>query len=228
MSRPLAKREQNRQERERAILAAAMRVFADSGFAGASMDVIAADAGISKPTLYQYFSSKEDLFTTVLQQERDHMLEVFEHPSERGLVADLHAFAWDYARTVMRKDMLSLSRLIIAEAQRRPEIGSAFQASGPDRVLAGMMAYLSVQRDRGLLVFDDPELAAEDLWGLVLSAPRNRALHEPDTPVDDNILARYINNGLRVYIRAYSTNIEPDLSALEALSTPPANGTERT
>ena len=50
----------------------------------------------------------------------------------------------------------------------------------PDRLLQGMMAWLDARRAEGLLSFDDAELAAEDLWGLILSAPRNQALHRPD------------------------------------------------
>jgi TetR/AcrR family transcriptional repressor of mexJK operon len=60
--------------------------------------------------------------------KRDQMLDAFEHP-RRGHGADLYAFAWDYADTVMRPDMLSLARLIIGEVQRFPEIGRAYQAA---------------------------------------------------------------------------------------------------
>jgi TetR/AcrR family transcriptional repressor of mexJK operon len=167
----IPKRQQNRMLREQRILDSALKIFADKGFVGASMDDIAAEAGISKPTLYQYFSSKDELFTAMMSQERDHMLESFEYPSAEGMVAELYAFSWHYAEIVLRPEMLNLARLIISEAQRLPEIGRAYQSSGPDRVLAGMMRYLEGQRDAGRLVFDDAELAAEDLWGLILSAP---------------------------------------------------------
>lgn len=117
--------------------------------------------------------------------------------------------------------MLNLARLIIGEAQRLPDVGRAYQASGPDRVLAGMIAYLERQRATGLIVFDDAELAAEDLWGLILSAPRNRALHIPDAVPDRATIERYIRNGLRVFLRAYSTAPDKDLAALSSLTPPP-------
>ena len=222
----LPKRQQNRILRERRILDAALVVFSQKGFVSASMDDIAAEAGLTKPTLYQYFPSKDELFTAMMTEERDHMLESFEYPSASGMVAELYAFSWHYADVVLRPDMLNLARLIIGEAQRLPDIGRAYQASGPDRVLAGMIAYLERQRAAGLIVFDDVELAAEDLWGLILSAPRNRALHIPDALPDRATIERYIRNGLRVFLRAYSTAPDKDLAALSSLTPPPATATE--
>lgn len=212
------RREQNRLDRTRRILDAGLQVFAEAGYSGTTMEAVAAAAGLSKPTLYQYFESKEALFQAMMLGQRDRMLDVFEHPSPRGMVHDLHAFAWAYADVVMRPDMLSLARLIIGEVQRFPEIGRAYQASGPDRLLAGIMAYLATQRAAGRLVFEDAELAAQDLWGLILSAPRTQALYMPDALPDRAALARYIDNGLRVFLRAYSTDPAKDLGELEALS----------
>ena len=209
----IPQRELNRLAKQRRILDAALTVFAAEGYSGTSMDAIAAKAAVSKPTLYQYFGTKEQLFTEIMLAERNTMLLAFDHPGT-DMVAELHHFAWHYADTVMRPEFLSLARLIIGEAQRFPEIGRAYQAAGPDRVLAGMITYLTRQRDAGKLTFDDAELAAEDLWGLILSAPRNQALHLPDRIPNRAQLARYINNGLRVFLKAYSTDPARDLAQL--------------
>ncbi len=213
----LPQRELNRRAKERRILDAALAVFAAEGYSGTSMDAIAAKAAVSKPTLYQYFGTKEQLFTEIMLAERNTMLLAFDHPGT-DMVAELHRFAWHYADTVMRPEFLSLARLIIGEAQRFPEIGRAYQAAGPDRVLAGMITYLTRQRDAGKLTFDDAELAAEDLWGLILSAPRNQALHLPDRIPTKPELARYINNGLRVFLKAYSTDPARDLAQLQTIT----------
>ena len=216
----LPRRQQNRLTRERQILDAALTVFAASGYSGTTMDAVAAEAGVTKPTLYSYFPSKESLFQAMMLGKRDLMLDVFEHTSDKGMVADLLAFAWAYADTVMRPDMLSLARLIIGEVGRFPEIGRAYQASGPDHLLRGIMRYLDVQREAGRLAFEDAELAAQDLWGLILSAPRTQALYMPDSQPDRATLARYIANGLRVFLKAYSTTPAQDLEKLAALLTP--------
>jgi len=212
----LPRREANRRAREGRILQAALTVFSEQGYSGATMEAVAARAGLSKPTLYQYFPSKEALFQAMLLPHRDRMLVPFARPSGRGMAADLLGFAWAYAETVMRPDMLALARLIVGEVQRFPEIGAAYQAAGPDRLLRGMMAWLEGQRDAGRLVFDDAELAAQDLWGLILSAPRTHALYHPDDPPGPASLARYIHNGLRVFLRAYAADPDAELNSLAA------------
>jgi AcrR family transcriptional regulator len=211
----LSRRERNRLERQNRILDAAIKVFAEAGFPGASMEEIARQAGLSKPTLYQYFTSKEALFEAMMAAPREGMMLAFDDAANPDMVAQLLRFAWSYAETVMRPEFLSLARLIIGEAQRFPDVGRDYQASGPDQVLQGLIAFMEAQRNAGRLVFDDAELAAEDFWGLILSAPRNRALHIPDTDVSRASLARYIHNGLRVFLRAYSAQPDQDLARLD-------------
>lgn len=210
----LPRRALNRIAREKTILDAALQVFAKQGFAGATMEEIAAQAGISKPTLYQYFPNKSDLFAAMMIAKRNAMLLAFDPSTSADMVPQLYRFATSYARTVMRPDMLSLARLIIGEAQRFPEIGRAYQAAGPDQLLVGMQNYLTSQRAAGRLIFDNALMAAEDLWGLVLSGPRNKALYDPDAQISDAALMASVLNGLRVYLRAYSTQVEADLSKL--------------
>lgn len=218
----LPRRQLNRIARERAILDAALRCFAANGYSGTTMDQVAEAAGLSKPTLYQYFPSKEALFARMMLDKRDRMLVVFAAPDGGEMVDRLHGFAWAYADTVMQPMMLSLARLILAEVQRFPEIGQAYQAAGPDQLLAALKAFLLAQRTAGRLRFDDAELAAEDLWGLILSAPRTQALYRPDLTFRRTDLARYVTNGLQVFLRAYSTDPEADLARLATLRTPKA------
>jgi TetR/AcrR family transcriptional repressor of mexJK operon len=213
----MPRRQRNRIAKAKRILEASIAVFSQMGYSGTTMDAVANAAGLSKPTLYQYFASKEVLFAAMMVGKRDDMLLAFEQPSPGAMVTQLHSFAWRYAETVMRPDFLSLARLIIGEAQRFPEIGRAYQALGPNRVLEGVMAYLGAQRDAGRLRFHDAELAAQDLWGLILSAPRTQALYEPDNQPDHATLARYIHNGLRVFLRAYSATPDQDIAELNAL-----------
>ena len=210
----LSRREQNRLDKQQRILSAAIKIFAETGYSGASMDAIAAAAGLTKPTLYNHFPSKEALFAAMMTAPRDVMLLAFDTAEDNNLVEQLYEFAWSYAATVMRPDFLSLARLIIGEAHRFPEIGRGYQDIGPDKVLAGMMAFMTEHKNQGHLAFEDAELAAEDFWGLILSAPRNRALHVPTAQINREGLARYINNGMRIFLKAYSTKPASDLDRL--------------
>ncbi|MGB1257332.1 MAG: TetR/AcrR family transcriptional regulator [Thiolinea sp.] len=213
----LSRREQNRQEKRRRALDAALSIFSKHGYAAASMDAIAGAAGMTKPTLYQYFASKDELFQAMMLAPRDQMMLAFDHAPDDCHVEQLLAFSWTYAKTVMHPEFLALARLIIGDAGRSPDIGRAYQASGPDRVLKGLAGFMQNQALLGRLEIDDAELAAEDFWGLILSAPRNRVLHIPDAYPDISELSRYIHNGIRVFLKAYSANPADDLLRLTKL-----------
>lgn len=61
--------------REQQMLDSAIRVFSDLGYRSASMDLIARDARISKPMLYLYYGSKEDLFSACVSRESGRLIE---------------------------------------------------------------------------------------------------------------------------------------------------------
>lgn len=214
--RRAARREENRAR----ILDAALAAFAQNGFAATRMEEIARAAGLTKPTLYQYFDGKEALFTAMMQAPGEGMLAEIDLDSAEDPIAQLWAFAWRYAKTVMDPAYLSLARLVIGEAQRFPEIGRTYQAAGPDKVLAGLTDFMARQAAAGTLLIDDPEMAAHDFWGLILSAPRNKALHRPDALPKRKEVTRYVQNGMRVFLRAYSAHPETALRKLSRLKPP--------
>lgn len=69
------KRRRDRAAREREILDAAERIFGERGYQGTSMDDIAAEVGVSKPLIYQYYGSKDGLFLACLSRLRAQLLE---------------------------------------------------------------------------------------------------------------------------------------------------------
>ncbi len=66
-------RDVERQRREKDILECAGKLLAERGYADLNMDDLAEAVGISKPTLYQHFKSKEDLVTQVVFQSYETM-----------------------------------------------------------------------------------------------------------------------------------------------------------
>ena len=210
----MADKDHKRRVKQDRILAAALAEFARNGFSGASMQGIATRAGVSKPTLYQYFGGKQALLGAVLEVGKSELLAPFENARGTPMVQVLWQFAWTYAAFVLRPDMLSLARLIIGEAERSPQVAHEYQRAGPLRALAGIAAYLQAQKHAGALDFADAELAAQNLWSLILSAPREDLLHNPGRPADPQALERHITNGLEVFLKAYSTRAALDMAAL--------------
>lgn len=78
-----------REVRERQILDAAVTVFSRHGYHAASMDEVSEVAGISKPMIYAYLGSKEDLFTACIQREANELLEAIVSGIEPGQPPDV-------------------------------------------------------------------------------------------------------------------------------------------
>jgi len=78
-----------REVRERQILDAAVRVFSRNGYHAASMDEISEVAGISKPMIYAYLGSKEDLFSACIKREANEFLAAIAAAVKPDLPADV-------------------------------------------------------------------------------------------------------------------------------------------
>lgn len=213
-----ATKEVKRSEKRGRILNAALREFSKSGYSGASMTAIAKRAAVSKPTLYQYIGQKDALFRAVLDEGRATILAPFEAAAGKEMVDVLWDFSWAYSDFVLHPDNLSIARLMIGEAERVPDIARQFHETGPAQALAGIAQYLDKKRADKALIFENADLAAENLWSLILSGPRNHALHFPQDLPSEADLSLSIENGLRAFLRAYSADVDGDLLALQAVS----------
>lgn len=212
-----ATKEVKRSEKRARILNAALREFSKSGYSGASMTAIAKRAEVSKPTLYQYIGQKDALFRAVLDAGRATILAPFDDAVGKEMVGVLWDFSWAYSDFVLHPDNLSIARLMIGEAERVPDIARQYHETGPAQALAGIARYLGEKRADKALVFENADLAAENLWSLILSGPRNHALHFPHDLPNEADLNLSIQNGLRAFLRAYSADVENDLLALQAV-----------
>ena len=147
--------------------------------------------------------------------------------NEHALVDRLWTFSWTYADFVLRPDMLSLARLILGEASRRPESAVTYHQTGPGLAFAGIVSFIEESVAAGELATDEPEFAAQDLWSLILSGTRDHYLHYAnERPTRDELLAA-ITHGLRVFLTVYSTDAETDLAALDQLAKTEANTSAR-
>jgi AcrR family transcriptional regulator len=121
-----------RDEKREHILEVAHAAFLSEGYAATSMSGIAARAGGSKATLYNYFSSKEELFTAVIEEKcrdfRGIFLEVDFATADFRKV--LHELGQRMIRMMLKDDSIATFRLVTAETARFPELGRAFYRSG--------------------------------------------------------------------------------------------------
>ena len=198
------------------ILGAARSVFLDKGYGAASMDEVAARAAVSKQTVYKHFTDKRRLFTEVITADIEAAAAVT-HDAVAGLgasddvEADLRAFARQHVVDVTRHHLVQLRRIVVAEADRFPDLARTWFERGPDRAHATLAAQFRALADRGLLRVDDPLLAAQHFNWLILSIPLNDALFlrraEAFGPAT---LERYADEGVRVFLAAYGAGAVPE------------------
>jgi AcrR family transcriptional regulator len=169
--------------KRRAILAAATEVFLQHGYLGASMDEVAAKAGVSKQTVYKQFENKERLFAEIVLGTSDQLMDGLQQAYAETLegAADareaLRALAYRLLQSLTADGVLQLRRLVIAEADRFPEVCGAWFTSGFEKSLEALGQALHRLSERGLLrELDDPTLAAYQFAGLVMYKPMNRAM----------------------------------------------------
>jgi AcrR family transcriptional regulator len=195
--------------KHKAILDAAATVFIRNGYPGTSMDEIAQLAAVSKQTVYKHFADKESLFIEIITNTVNEVSEpvyneVINLQDSGDIQADLRDLARRQLASVMQPRLLQLRRLVIAEADRFPELGRTFYARGPQRTITALAATFERLADRGSLQLDDPQLAAAHFNWLIMSIPLNQAMLCGDTdlpgPAD---LDRYADAGVRVFLAAY-------------------------
>jgi AcrR family transcriptional regulator len=194
--------------KRRAILDAARELFLRSGYAGTSMDDVAAKAAVSKQTVYKHFEDKERLFTAIITgdiAETEGLTQPLADalPQTQDLERDLREFARRHVAEVMQPHLVRMRRILIGEADRFPELAAAWYARGPERAHATFAGWFAALAERGLLHVPDPLLAAEHFNWLILSIPMNRAMFSGvEEPAEK--LEYYADEAVRVFLAAYA------------------------
>jgi len=141
--------ERRKEERPAELLAAALAVFVEKGFAGARLEEVASRAGVSKGTLYLYFRSKEDLFQAVLreyivQHVQDERLRLAEPGTDPATaLRTLLDCLW---RFFAESPASGIVKLIVAESRNFPEIARFYT----DEVAAPTHELLATALRRGI------------------------------------------------------------------------------
>jgi TetR/AcrR family transcriptional repressor of mexJK operon len=187
------------------ILEAAQHIFAGCGYGTASMDAIAAEAGVSKATVYAHFSSKERLFAAMARSECKRFMAQMEIPAnveQLALRPALTHIARNFLELALTPRILSICRVVIAESRRFPELGPIFYESGPKVTLNGLTSYLDTARAHGMIETDSPRLSAYQFLGMLRGDLQLRALIGIDSPTPATI-KRVADRAVDVFLRAY-------------------------
>ena len=195
------------QRKHDAIAAAALVLFARDGYERTSVDAIAAEAGVSKRTVYSHYGDKENLFLLVLGETYDTMRERVGDIVDRNLrdVDDVRPALTTCIREIVRTitrapERATLIRLLISEAPHFPAILDLWHNRGIVPLIAEPLAKLAAA---GLLDADDPAQAAEHLSALTLGQVNNKSIMGT-VQLTDSEAERIIASGIAAFMRAYA------------------------
>ena len=195
-----------RDSRRQAIVDVAREVFMVEGFAEASMSTIAAQVGGSKGTLYNYFRSKQDLFSAVIQDDCDcRQAVLFDSLYAEGddVEAVLREVGLRYTHLVLSDVAVQLSRAVIAEAVRFPELGRVLYEAGPKRGRVRMAAFVEQQMQLGRIRRADAARVVDQFCDMclggfyrqrlmnVIGEPSDAQVHENVKAATEVIMAAY-------------------------------------
>lgn len=213
IGRPLPPR-RGQAAKHASVLDAATAVFCRDGFAGASIDLIAAEAGVSRQTVYNHHGDKEALFVAVVREMTERCnaglfatLATFpDHPQD--LEAELAAFAGRLVRNCLcNREGAALRKLIQAEGERYPALFAAWREHGPGTAWAAIAARFARLAHAGTLRIEDPDLAARQFLALI-NADFHISHMLGTRPTEAEIDAG-VAGAVRTFLRAFGPTAPP-------------------
>ncbi len=194
------------------ILAGARAAFTELGFERATVDDIAARAGVSKATLYNHFHEKRALFIATFDAAAEGMraeLEaVLAEPSD-DLEQTLQRVGERIISIFVSPAALALQRNISSELARFPELGPALYERGPCLTIELLERFVVGWAERGLLRLEDPHVAAVHLVMLCESDLVTRVRLGVTRPTPQLITAS-VRQGVETFLRAYRASPRAD------------------
>jgi len=193
------------EERRQHILDVAGEVFLQEGYAAASMSAIAARLGGSKGTLYNYFTSKTELFAAYMTRACVAYSEALlaTTDDETPLYEALRRLGVGFLTFILRDEAMALSRLVVAEADRFPEVGEAFYETGPKQSTAILADWMRRRMERGELRRAEPETVARQFFALCKSGPYTQRLWNVIPDVSPAAIERHIAEQVEMFVAAY-------------------------
>ena len=196
----------DRDERRETILRIAHAAFLEDGYAATSMSSIAAKVGGSKATLYNYFSSKEELFSAVIEERcrgvQDMLFDAEQESQDFRKV--LTRLGENAVRWMLRDDSIATYRLVTAETGRFPELGRAFYLAGPQKGKEMLAEFFGRAAENGHVRPGHMMTMGFHFIELCRGELHHRKLWNISDPTDKEIETS-VANAVNVFLAAYGT-----------------------
>jgi len=188
-----------------AILEAAKRLFTAHGFDGASMDQIAAEAGVSKLTVYSHYGDKESLFAAAVKSHCEQQLptSLFEARPDIPLRDRLLQIADAFFAMISSPEAVAGHRFLCTPQMTETPLSRLFWEAGPQRVQDAFAELLRLRVAAGQLQIDDVPRAAAQFFTLLKGEPHAQlvlgcgGLRERET-------RRHLEASVDLFLRGYA------------------------
>jgi len=198
------------------LLSIARTMFLAHGYAGTTMDAVAAAAHISKQSLYRDYASKDALYAAVVRDWVDLGYDAMRpHATALADADDAYAGLLRLAHVLqgalLSGAVLQMRTLVAAQATQFPDVAADYVTRSWTRNIHTLAVALRTLADRGLLHLDvsdrSADLAAEQLTWLVVAAPLNRlTLQAGAHPYADAELEVLAEQGVTTFLSRYGAH----------------------
>lgn len=192
-------------EKRRQILEGAREVFRAKGYEGAAMDAIAKAAGVSKGTLYVYFTNKDELFAELITEEKQELaaaLDAFQ-PTDGSFRENLRAFAIRFNELLTGENHMSTIRMVVGAVEKFPAVGAIFFKAGAERGTTRLTEVFGQAVADGRLKPCDPAVAAQHFISLCTAEVMKKSLFGCGLRPTPEGVERIVDNGLDVFMTYY-------------------------
>jgi TetR/AcrR family transcriptional repressor of mexJK operon len=191
-------------EKRAAILAAAKRLFPLSGFEGTSMATIAAEAGVSKLTVYSHFNDKETLFVAAVRARCQDQLPdaLFDVDITGPVRGQLVAIARAFLALITSDEAISLHRLLTSSGST-PKLAQLFWEAGPLRMRQGFEQFLKQEVEAGKLDVPDTTRAASQFFALLKGELHARLLCGCTQSLTEQDIDDHVRATVDFFLRAF-------------------------
>lgn len=194
------------EQKRQAILDAAIKRFLDIGYERTTLEMVAKEASVSTATVYKHFSTKRGLFGAIMARVWEVKVNAAELSCENAdPTTTLTAIGQEYARLLRDPQIEALTRVIIAEAPRFPELGEELYRRGKEPYLKQLHIYLQQEIDKNRYQIQDIPLAARQFLGTindVIFWPRFLVM---GLKIDDAEVEYVVSEAVKTFLARYAT-----------------------
>ena len=191
-----------------AILEAAKRLFVQHGYEGTSMDAVAAEAGVSKLTVYSHFGDKDSLFREAAQTCCGELMpeQVFDFQPGSDVRVALGAIALAHSRVLANAELSALFRAVLGDcgADGDPRLGRLVWDVGPGRAQQKIEHFLTQAVAAGGLEIKDIPMAAGQFLALLRGDLPLRRLFICANVCEEADIRRNAEAAVEMFLRAYT------------------------